>query len=150
MKHEEFYLKVAYALSGCQLIEQELKLYLTQAFELINKCINNKLVFKFSGDDYANASLERLIEAFQKLTNNEELVKELRAFKDERNFLSHKGISHCLDYEGDLFESTAQEFQIRLDQIEKQAINLRNKIHNESADFLGYLYFDDLTENDAG
>jgi hypothetical protein len=31
---DDFYLKVAYALSGCQLVEQELKLYITQALEL--------------------------------------------------------------------------------------------------------------------
>jgi hypothetical protein len=98
MNEDDFYLKVAYALSGCQLVEQELKLYLTEAFELTQKCIGNRMPFKLSGDDYADSSLERLIEMFRKLTDNDTLVTELRRFKEERIFLSHKGITHCLDY----------------------------------------------------
>lgn len=136
-----FYLKVAYALSGCQLIEQELKLYITEAFELARKCIGRKLPFKISGDDYADASLERLIEAFRKLSDNEQLVKDLRKFKDERNFLSHKGITQCLDYEGELSETAASEFQARLDAIQSEAGRLRIELHEEANKFRGELYF---------
>lgn len=145
MDDDDFYLKVAYALSGCQLIEQELKLYITEALELARKCIGERLPFKMSGEDYANASLERLIEIFRKLSNNDELVRDLRKFKDERNFLSHKGISHCLDFEGELFETTALEFQARLDAIQAEAVRLRNELHEEASKFRGLLYFGDFS-----
>ena len=141
MDDNDFYLKVAYALSGCQLIEQQLKLYISEALELARKCIGKRLPFKLDGDDYADASLERLIEVFRKLADNDQLVKDLRKFKDERNFLSHKGIAHCLDYEGDLLETTALEFQERLDAIQSEAERLRTAIHEEANKFRGELYF---------
>jgi len=46
MDEDDFYLKVAHALSGCQLVEQELKLYITKALDLAKKCIGDKMSFK--------------------------------------------------------------------------------------------------------
>jgi hypothetical protein len=127
-------------------VEQELKLYITEALDLAKKCIGEKMPFKMSGEDYADSSLERLIDMFRKLSDNDTLVTELRKFKDERNFLSHKGITHCLDYEGDLFHSTAAEFQNRLEAIQREAQRLRLALHGEANKFRGHLWFDDLTK----
>ena len=146
MKDDAFYLKVAHALSGCQLVEQELKLYITEALDLAKKYIGEKMPFKMSGEDYANSSLGKLIEVFEKLSGNDILVTELGRFRNERNFLSHKGITHCLDYEGELFESTAAEFEIRLVAIQREALRLRLALHEEANKFRGYLWFDDLTK----
>ena len=145
MDEDDFYLKVAHALSGCQLVEQQLKLYITEALELAKKCIGEKMPFKMSGEECVNDSLERLIEKFRKLSDNEALVTELRQFKDERNFLSHKGITHCLDYEGDLSDSTALVIQGRLEAIQNEAQRLYIAIHEEANKFRGHLLFDDLT-----
>jgi hypothetical protein len=105
--------------------------------------------FKISGEDYEDSSLERLIEMFKRLSNNESLVADLGRFKNERNFLSHKGITHCLDYEGDLFDSIASEFQERLVAIQREAGTLRLAIHEEANKFRGYLWFDDLTKEEG-
>ena len=43
---DDFYLKVAHALSGCQLVEEHLKLYITEALELVKKCVGDKIAFK--------------------------------------------------------------------------------------------------------
>lgn len=145
---EEFYLKVAEVLSGCQLVEQELKLYITEALQLAKACIGDRMPFKMSGDDYADSSLERLIQAFGKLSNNDTLLKDLGKFKTERNFLSHKGITHCLDYEGELFQSTAYEFQARLEAIQAEAQRLRVALHEEANKFRGHLWFADTTDRD--
>jgi len=142
MDENDFYLKVAHALSGCQLVEQQLKLYITEALELAKKCIGEKMPFKMAGEDYTDSSLERLIEIFRKLSDNETLVTDLRQFKNERNFLSHKGIAHCLDYEGELFHSTALEFQDRLANVEIAAQRLYIAIHEEANKFRGHLWFD--------
>lgn len=144
LKPDDFYLRVAHALSGCQLVEQELKLYITEALELVQKCVANTVPFSMNGNDYADASLERLTETFRKLTNNQTLVTELRNFKKERNFLSHKGIVHCLDPEGELDHITASEFQVRLAAIEPEAQRLRIAIHDEANKFRGHLLFDDV------
>lgn len=39
MIDDSFYLKVAHALSGCRLVEQDLKLYITEVFDLARKRI---------------------------------------------------------------------------------------------------------------
>ena len=143
---EDFYLQVAYALSGCQLVEQRLKLYISEALELARKCIGKRMTFKLSGDDYEDAPLERLIEVFRKLTDNTTLVAELRQFKAERNYLSHKGIAHCLDPDGELQESAAEEFKTRLRAIQVEAQRLERAIHDEATNYLGHLYFGEFPE----
>lgn len=146
MDNDDFYLKVAHALSGCQLVEQQLKLYITEALELAKKCVGGKMPFKMSGEDYADSSLERLIDIFSKLSDNNGLVADLRQFKKKRNFLSHKGITHCLDYEGELFHPAALEFQEQLVQIQNAATQLYVAIHEEANKFRGHLWFDSLTK----
>ena len=39
MIEDDFFREVAHALSGCQLVEQKLKLYITKALVLAKKCI---------------------------------------------------------------------------------------------------------------
>src|SRR5882757_6670691 len=143
---DDFYLQVAYALSGCQLVEQELKLYISEALEYVGKCVGKRLPFKMSGQDYEDASLERLIEVFRKLTDNEVLVAELRKFKSERNFLSHKGIAHCLDPMGDLGSMPVVEVTPRLHAVQAEAERLRRAIHEQGGSFKGHLHFGSFPE----
>lgn len=60
MTPHDFHLKVAQALTGCQLVEQELKLYISEALELVIKALDGRLPFSMSGRDYENSSLEGL------------------------------------------------------------------------------------------
>lgn len=138
----QFYQKVALALTGCQLVEQELKLYITEALLLVHKCIAGRMTFNMSGEDYENSALEKLIKVFKKLSNNPALARDLDKFKDERNFLSHKAITSCLDLEGDFFESEANSLLGRLDNIQLEAKRLSNLLHLEANKFRGHLYFD--------
>lgn len=142
MNEDDFYLKVARALTGCQLVEQQLKLYITEALTLVEKCVGNRMTFEMRGEDYEGSSLEKLISTFKKLNDNKCLLSKLNKFKDERNYLSHKGIARCLDPEGELSEPDVREFQVRLDSIEAEAQSLREAIHLESNKFTGHLYFD--------
>jgi len=90
--------------------------------------------------------LERLIETFRQLSDNETLVTELRRFKDERNFLSHQGISYCLDPDDELDYGAMSEVEGRLHNIHTEASRLRIAIHEEANKFRGHLWFDDLTK----
>lgn len=65
----------------------------------------------------------------------------LRKFKDERNFLSHKGITHCLDPDGELDVTATAEFEARLSAIQLDAQRLRVAIHEEANKFRGHLWF---------
>jgi hypothetical protein len=143
---DDFYLQVAYAISGCQLVEQELKLYISEALEYVGKCVGKRLPFKMSGQDYEDASLDRLIEVFRKLADNEVLVSELRKFKAERNFLSHKGIAHCLDPMGDLGGMSVAEVTPRLQAVQAEAERLRRAIHEQGGSFKGHLHFGSFPE----
>ncbi|MEN1930185.1 hypothetical protein WCE37_14515 [Luteimonas sp. MJ250] len=147
MADDRFYLKVAHALTGCQLVEQQLKLYISEALELAKKCIGDKMPFNFAGDDYENSALETLIKTFKKLSNNAQLGTDLSAFKDQRNFLSHKAITHCLDPDMELSLPERAEVEKRMLAIQDEANRLWHAIHVEANSFRGHLYFDD--ESDA-
>ena len=100
--------------------------------------------FKMKGDDYENSSLEGLINIFKKLNDNEVLIKDLNNFKKERNFLSHQGITHCLDNEGDLLQTTATEMESRMSKIQDESSRLMHNIHEEGSKFRGFLWFEDV------
>ena len=141
MNAHDFHLRVAYALAGCQLVEQELKLYISEALQLVQKCVVGKLPFSIAGDDFEDTPLGRLIGTFKKLCDNPSLVVDLRKFQAERNFLSHKGITHCLDPEGELDNGALAQFEVRLSQVQPEAQRLRLAIHEEANKFRGYLWF---------
>lgn len=111
-KANVFYLRVANALSGCQLVEQQLKLYITAAFELVRKFLGDRMPFKMSGKDYEKSPMQALIKMFGKLSDNDQLVKELRAFQDERDFVSHNAIENCIDPMGDLSFSAIDDIEV--------------------------------------
>ena len=141
MDHQDFYLRVAQGLSGCQLVEQQLKLYISDALQLVAKCLAGKMPFAMHGDDYANASLERLIDTFRKLTDQTQLVEEWRKCKDERNFLSHEAITYCIDPGGDFDSGAAASIEKRVAAIQPESERLCTAIH-EAAKFRVHLWFD--------
>ena len=79
-------------LANCQIIEEFLKVYIDTSFRIVKKKIGTEMVFKFSRADYENASLENLIKAFTKLSNNKELIEELKGVKDIRNYCAHRAM----------------------------------------------------------
>jgi len=134
---------VASALAGCQLVEEALKFYLTEALLLAKRCIGNRMPFKMEGKDYSNSALERLIKEFRKLNNNEDLAVSLNAFKDERNFLSHQAITECLDYEREIDEGIASDMEPRLIAIQVEAKRLADALHEETKMISLQLDFDE-------
>ena len=142
MTPRDFHTQVAVALSGCQLVEQELKLYISEALELVHKCLQGRLPFSMSGKDYEDASLERLIDTFRKLNNNAELIGRLRKFKDERNFLSHKAVAYCLDRTGAIDLAAVHSIEQRLGAIHPTAERLCVDINEEAYNFRIHLWPD--------
>ena len=132
MNRDSFYRSVAEALSGCQLVEQELKLYISEALELTRHYVAGRFPFKLSGVDYHDASLERLIETFKKLNDNDVLLSNLKKFKIERNFLSHQGIARCLDFEGELIDAKVEKYAVQLDLMQTEASRLQLLIFSEA------------------
>lgn len=142
MRKHDYFLRVAHSLAACQVVELELKLYITQAFELVKKAIAGRMPFEMKGADYKDASLERLIEIFKKLSANPSLVTKLTKFKNERNFVAHKAIAACLDADGELDESAASDLQPRIDDVAKAAERLTEEIQREGTKIIIHLYLD--------
>ena len=131
------------ALLGCQDVELALKCYVTESLQLVGKCVEGKMPFRMSGADYEDASLERLIEIFKRLSNNPDLVKRLQNFKKVRNHLAHKGIADHLDRSGELDFPAADEYARRIRQIKNESESLILETNDEANKFRGYLYFAD-------
>ena len=102
---------------------------------------SGKAAVLHSWSDFENAPLGQLINTFKKLCDNPSLVADLRKFQAERNFLSHKSITHCLDPEGELDNVAVAQFEVRLSQVQPEAERLRLAIHEEANKFRGYLWF---------
>lgn len=141
-----FYLHVALALSGCQLVEQGLKLYITEALELVTKRLDGQLPFSMHGSNYDDASLERLISTFKMLSDEPQLIADLNKFKDERNFLSHRAITTCLDPEGNRQLDVSNDLEPRLQNIRREADRLYWEINGAANKFRGHLYFDPIPD----
>lgn len=139
---EIFYRRIADALTGCQLVEQELKLYIAKAYEVIGERVGDRVPFKWHGSDVEDWSLERLINAFKKLSDSDQLIQDLNEFKKQRNFLTHKGIAYCLNPDLEFDDQAKAEVEARLDKMQPEAERLWQAIGRAAT----VLWFDNLEE----
>jgi hypothetical protein len=89
-RFQEYIFEAGGALTFFQLIEHFLKLYIDYSFKLAAVHLMGKMPFRFTGDDFKNAPLERLLASFRKLSDNGELIAVLEKLKEKRNFFAHK------------------------------------------------------------
>ena len=144
MHRSEYLLDVAHSLGACQLLELELKLYIERAFHVTRKKTKGVVPFRFTGEDYEDASLERLISVFRKLNENQSLIGKLDKFRKDRNFVAHKAVTHCLDpVDGGFVDSHVEEVQKMLNRVASDAHELSKQVYEESRQFLGHYYFDE-------
>lgn len=143
-ERDELYLQVAHTLAGCQLVEQELKLYITEILALVRKTADKRLPFNYSEADVEDKPLGDLIRQFSKLTNNKQLVKDLDAFRKERNFISHKAIINCLDFLNEVDYSAADALKPRLRKIKLDADKLVERMHEELSKIMVQFVFEPI------
>lgn len=139
---DTFYINIANALAGCQLVENELKKYISMAYECINIFIDNRIPFSMSENDLKGQKLYNLIKIFEKLSDNAELVSKLEAFSKSRNKFAHSGIFNCLDNDGELYLPTTIRFEAEIKALRQIANDLIRDIHIESHKFIDYIYGD--------
>jgi hypothetical protein len=80
------------ALVDFQYIEECLRLYIASSYDYIRYKVADKLPFKLDGTDLDKDPLARLIDKYSKLSNNEELVAEVRKLLPKRNEIAHRGL----------------------------------------------------------
>ena len=111
MNSEEIYkLQTLKVLSGFQMLEFSLKVYVATAYNLTRHKLQGAIPFKYTYKDIKNHPLERLLNTFQKLNDNVQLQGRLNKLREGRNYIAHQAllVSHVefrdiLD--GDLDES---------------------------------------------
>lgn len=89
-KFQEYIFEASGTLGFFQLIEEFLKLYIEYSFKHAAVYLSEKMPFRFTGEEFENAPLERLLIAFRKLNNNDEVIGTLERLKDKRNFCAHR------------------------------------------------------------
>lgn len=82
----------SHALAGYQLIESLLKTYISNHFKIVKFILGNQLYFGFTGNEYEQAPLERLVNIFSKLCNDDQLIRELRNEITHRNHIAHQSM----------------------------------------------------------
>lgn len=113
---------VATLMWGVQVIEEQLKTYLHLSFRAIRRSTAGVLVYKWDRKGIDNWSLERLISHFEKLIDDDDLVRDLRGLRDDRNQCAHRAFVQSFDMEGDRDALSAEmtrvrEIQIRVDSV---------------------------------
>lgn len=137
---EKFFLKVAHALAGCQLVEEALKYHISQEEhytpqKLQEKVQDENFKKKYQKFSKGELALGGLIYLFNELCDDINLAVDLCKFKDKRNELSHRGITKCLDPDEELDYSSMSEYQRELDSIEPEARELYIRVLQKSQIF---------------
>ncbi|MFH0762726.1 MAG: hypothetical protein V1925_02425 [Candidatus Omnitrophota bacterium] len=89
-KFQEYIFEASGTLGFFQLIEEFLKLYIEYSFKHAAVYLSGKMPFRFTGEEFENAPLERLLITFRKLNNNDEVIGALEKLKAKRNFCAHR------------------------------------------------------------
>ncbi len=120
-RFQEYIFEAGGALAFFQLIEHFLKLFIDYSFKLAAIHLTGKMPFRFTGDDFKNAPLERLLASFRKLSDNDELIAVLEKLKEKRNFFAHKSFVQYFE-EPDIDEKHYQKNLNSAKNIKKEAM----------------------------
>ena len=119
---EHFEKGVTLALSGYQLIEAAIKLYLRNYFKIAKYLISEQVYFGFDGSDYDNAPLGKLINIFSKTFSDKELVSDLKSEISHRNNIAHQAALELFRKES----LSSEEFNELSNNIEIHSKNITN------------------------
>ena len=130
--HENnFYLQIAYALGACQMLEQQLKIYIKTTHSIIREKLQDSIPYKFDEENLERHTLGRLSKIFGRMSNNAAIIERLDKFVKLRNELAHTAISKSRDYEDGLFYPESQKTLEMLEKINQEASMLRSAVYTE-------------------
>lgn len=86
------YRSVALILLDFQYIEQALRVYITCSNMIIKKKLLGIMPYRYGYDFIENDSLGKLLEKFEKVSDNVDLVKKLKKLVPERNRIAHRSL----------------------------------------------------------
>jgi len=86
----DYLLAVSHAAARFQYLEEILKMYLADCFQIVKLSVKRRVAFDFSYDDVKVLPLGRLIDLFQKYNRNPEVLELLRELPEQRNYVAHR------------------------------------------------------------
>ena len=82
--------KLGIAIMYFQYIEEAIKDYLVEVYEIIKKRLGSQIPFKFSDKSVENDSLEKLLTKFRKVNSNKDLIDRVGRLIKDRNYCAHR------------------------------------------------------------
>lgn len=109
---DNYFKQLTLCMSAYQYIEFGLRFCLVRCQATIEFRLRGYMPYKSSNESIEKAAMERLIEMYKAFTENEMLIKELRAINKERNLVAHRGYELSLEEQRDDDElrSKTEEF----------------------------------------
>ncbi len=93
-----FLRRVGEALASYQLVEAALKLYIEGVHLRIQRLVSRRVPFHYPPSEYENASLGRLIDVFQRHSDNKQLIQRLRKAVKTRNYVAHRVVEDYMHH----------------------------------------------------
>lgn len=91
-KYRRYTEEIIATLYNFQLIEMALKIYISKAIKIIKDKTSGTVPFKYTEKWVENDSLGKLIQKFEKLSDNSRLIEELKKIKPRRDAIAHQGL----------------------------------------------------------
>ncbi|MEO0445680.1 MAG: hypothetical protein AAF191_06340 [Verrucomicrobiota bacterium] len=141
-----FFMSVAAALDQCQSLELALKQHIGASFEAARKYIGGRVTFELDERDFDKKSLGQLVDTYSKLTTDDTLVKELKDFSRDRNFLAHKAITESYLPDGTFSPSNSDGLLERVEKIQDVAKDLHQRVYDGAQRVLVHVWFDEISD----
>lgn len=85
--------EVGKAMIAFQMIEETLKNQIDIRYQIIRSLVSGMFPFNYGNKDLENASMERLISIYKKMSDNEVLIKKIQSLLIDRNHCAHRALA---------------------------------------------------------
>ena len=104
--HNEFQATMVRALEKCQFVEETLKLCILSAIEIAQVTTSPYIAINYKAGDIAKLPMGPLIKKFSRISQDGDLIRDLKSLTKDRNFVAHQSLIFTL---GELSDTDSAE-----------------------------------------
>ena len=86
----DYWTNLQKALMNFQFMEESIRMYLTSAYCIVLRKLDNQIPFEFTYKDVEKDSLGKLLIKFGKFNSNKQLIDNIREIMKDRNHCAHR------------------------------------------------------------
>lgn len=118
------------AIMSLQYVEEAIKNYLGEVYEIIKKKLGNQIPFDFSRKSVKNDSLRRLLTKFSKVNSNKDLIDRIDHLIKDRNYCVHQAYVMTFEkmFNNKYLSDEIKKFKILADNSSKYLILLQREL----------------------